>query len=200
MTHEVRISVASMRQRFHGCTADFIRDVCHSRCCDAPSRASGTLITIHPSEEAAIRARGGVVENGLLVTPNRVCTFKTSEFLCALHGTDDKPSLCVADPFTLNRRDCFLVRNRYRTFACFVGQAAKNGPAPDWPPAYVAFRGALDAVFGFDEAQRLADWLAAHGDGDEITTPFVPAWMPDRSYERLRTNAGIVRGHTRGHG
>lgn len=147
----VRVSVRSMLQRFHGCTPDYIADVCHGRCCDAPSRPGGTLVTIHPSEAAAVRARGGVVgDDNLLVTDGR-CTFKTDEHLCGLHVTPDKPFGCIASPFTLNPSDCLIVRNRYRRLVCYGD--------PDWPPAYIAFRASLDRIFGVPRAEILCEML-----------------------------------------
>jgi hypothetical protein len=175
----VRVSVASAWQRFHGCTPEYIRDVCHARCCDAPSRPEGTLVTIHPSEEAAIRARGGDVADGRLVTPGRVCTFKTDASLCGLHGTGDKPFGCVASPFTLNRSDCLIVRNRYRRLVCY-GQEPRL-------PAFVAFRASLDLIFGEDESGgvvRELEWWADHPGAPR----FLHAHMPQRSYDILHWN------------
>lgn len=184
---EVRVSVASMLQRFHGCEPDFIRDVCHARCCDAPSRPGGTLVTIHRSEEDAIRARGGTVEDGLLVTDG-VCTFKTDDHLCGLHFTPDKPFGCWASPFTLNRSDCLIVRNRYRFLPCYVNGRGQPDDidTSDWPPAYVAFRGSLEAIFGEVATAALVrdveEAVAANGPS------MVRARMPERSYEALHAN------------
>jgi hypothetical protein len=72
----VKFSIASAWQRFHGCEPDYIRDVCHGRCCDAPSRPGGSMVTIHRSEQDAIEARGGTVgDDGMLVT-TAGCNFK----------------------------------------------------------------------------------------------------------------------------
>lgn len=156
-TVAVRVSAASARQLFHGCEPDYIRDVCHGRCCDAPTRPSGTLITIHRSEEHAIRARGATVTDGLLDSPARVCPFKTEDHLCGLHCTPDKPLGCIASPFTLTRRDTLIVRNRYRRLVCY-GQGA---------PAYMAFRASLDRLFGPRTAGGIVDHLDAGG-GDLV--------------------------------
>jgi hypothetical protein len=186
MARKVRVSVASMWQRFHGCEPGFIRDVCHGKCCDAPTRPTGTLITIHRSEEAAIRARGQEVVDGLLVTPDRVCPFKTGAHLCSLHDTPDKPFGCVASPFTLNRADCLIVRNRYRMLPCYARAPRQAMDTTAWPPAFVAFRASLDLIFGEHEAAELVAWLEAHGPDPDVR--FVDAWMFERSYDMLREN------------
>lgn len=175
----VRVSVASAWQRWHGCTPEYIASTCKARCCDAPTRPEGTLVTIHPSEAAAICSRGGTVADGRLVTPERRCTFKTDANLCALHGTGDKPFGCIASPFTLNRADCLIVRNRYRRLICFDAEPRL--------PAFVAFRASLDLIFGDDEAAaivRMLEWWRGRPDEPR----FLHALMPRRSYDILRWN------------
>jgi len=79
------------------------------------------LITIHPTEQTTIEARGVVVENGLLQprTGEKKCPFKTEACLCELHHTPDKPFGCVASPFTLTRAGTLIVRNRYKLLKCY---------------------------------------------------------------------------------
>lgn len=179
----VKVSAASCRQRFHGCEPSFIRDVCHGRCCDAPTRPTGTLITIHPSEEQRIVSRGVCVTDGLLQPRpgERVCPFKTEDHLCGLHYTPDKPFGCIASPFTLNRSGTLIVRNRYRLLPCY-----NVGPRL---PAYKAFRASLALIFGRDLARSLSDHLDAGG-GD-IVLPVAPSIV-----ERLRTNDAIKHAAT----
>lgn len=188
----VKVSVRSAWQRFHGCAPDFIRDVCHGQCCDAPSRPTGTLITIHLSEQAAIEARGGVVEQGLLASPERRCPFKTEEHLCSLHETGDKPFGCVASPFTLTKADTLIVRNRYRLFKCYARQGSPK--AEVWQPAFQAFRASLDLLFGPQEARRLCrvleEWGDPHTAGYDGPQSLV-CGMPVRSYRILKVNDEI---------
>lgn len=157
----VKISAASARQEFAGCRPDYIRDVCHARCCDAPSSPVGTMITIHPTEEPRIVALGGTVIDGMLQPREgeRVCMFRDDAYLCTLHEDEDKPFGCVASPFTLNRNGTLIVRNRYRQLVCF-----KDG---DRIPAYRAFSDSLDLIFGTEEAARITAHLDSGG-GDLI--------------------------------
>jgi hypothetical protein len=189
----VRISVASMWQQFNGCEPDYIRDVCHSRCCDAPSRPSGTMVTIHRTETDRIVARGGVVADGLLVTPDRRCTFKDGNHLCSLHHTPDKPFGCIASPFTLNKSDCLIVRNRYRSLICYRPHDGSRG---EGLPAFQAFRASLDLIFGRDEAETMCNWLSRHG--NEIVGWASPVtWsMPRESYDILKENDEVKKTHT----
>jgi hypothetical protein len=174
----VKVSAACARLPFNGCEPEYIRSVCHARCCESSTAANGTLITIHPWEEAAIRARGGQIIGGLLQPRpgERRCPFKTSEQLCCLHRTPDKPFGCIASPFTLNRRDTLIVRNRYKLLKCF-----RDGRRL---PAYRAFSASLVLLFGADTASAISRHLDAGG-GDR-------SWpMPERSYTLLKENDRI---------
>lgn len=175
---QIKISAASARQRFNGCDPAFIRDVCHARCCDAPSRPTGTLITIHPSEESRIRARDVVVQSGLLQprSGERICPFKNADHLCTLHYTPDKPFGCIASPFTLNKNDTLIIRNRYRLLPCY-----NTGPRL---PAYRAFSASLALILGRDGARALTDHLDSGG-GDILVS------IPARIHEMLKTNDAI---------
>lgn len=176
----VKISAASARQPFNGCAPAFIRDICHGRCCDAPTRPTGTMITIHPSEEDRIGKRGGVVRNGLLMPREgeRRCPFKTEDHLCSLHFTPDKPFGCIASPFTLNKNNTLIVRNRYRLLPCYkVGRMI---------PAYRAFSASLMLIFGTDGAKRITAHLDAGG-GDLI----VP--IPTTIHAMLTENDAIKK-------
>lgn len=180
MTVQVKISAKSARLPFHGCEPAFIRNVCHGRCCDAPSRPTGTLITIHPVEQRRIEALGGKVENGLLQPKPgcRVCPFKTADFLCSLHGKPVKPFGCIASPFTLNANDTLIVRNRYKLLPCY-----KAGPRI---PAYRAFAASLTLLFGQAGGAEVIARLDA-GEGD-FTMP-----MDERIHAMLKTNDAIKK-------
>lgn len=187
-TVQVKVSAASARQEFHGCEPDYIKDVCHGRCCRSPqsSTGTGTMITIHPSEEAAIAAQGGVVVDGLLQPREgeQVCPFQGAEdHLCGLHGTPAKPYGCIASPFTLNDNGTLIVRNRYRQLCCYKDTREDGTQLP----AYVAFRASLDLIFGEDEAARVCAHLEAGG-GDLV------ADMPARSFAMLTENDQIKHG------
>jgi hypothetical protein len=179
----VTISPAQMRQRFHGCTPDYIANVCHSACCNAPSRPSGVFVAITERERPAIELHGAVVTGGLLQPRpgERVCPFKTDDYLCGLHHTPDKPIGCIASPFTLTNRDTVIVRNRYRLLRCYRDD--RDGPAP---PAYVAFGASLDRLFGQGQAQLICAILD-RGDTDKFM-----ADMDQYAYDSLKDNT-----HTR---
>lgn len=180
-TVPVRVSAASARGLFHGCEPDYIRDVCHAKCCDASWHPEGVLIAIHPNEQAAIEARGGDVSGGLLHPRpgERVCPFKEpGTFLCSLHHTPDKPAECVSSPFTFNKRGTLIVRNRWRLLKCY----RDRGPTDKDPiPAYRAFASALVLIFGSAEAARITAHLDAGG-GD------ITGYARRRVYNMLAEN------------
>lgn len=169
----IRLSRASLTLRFHGCTPEYIRDVCHGRCCRSSTDPSGTSVAVLPDEEAALRDRGAEVADGLLVPRARSCPFQCSGGLCGLHATPDKPFGCIASPFILTSRDTLIVRNRYKLLKCHRDHKDSG------LPAYVAFRASLDLLFGPAQARGLCDDLgSAYGD---------PIGFMDRSaYDRLR--------------
>lgn len=171
---QVKVSAASLRQTFHGCEPNYIRDVCHAACCHSSSSPTGTMVTIHRSEAAAIEARGGVVEDGLLLPrADRSCPFEgTDDHLCQLHDTPDKPFGCIASPLTLNSNGTLVVRNRYRLLRCYKD----TRPDGTQLPVYVAFRASLDLIFGQAEAQRIVDHLDAGG-GDLTATTLPGTWQ-----------------------
>ena len=178
---KVKISAKSARLRFHGCTPEYIKDVCKGRCCESSTAPTGTMITVHPSEQASIEARGGVVKGGLLQPKpgTKKCPFKEAGTnLCGIHFTPDKMFGCIASPFTLNKNDTLIVRNRYRLLICY-----NKGPQL---PAYVAFRASLDKIFGLEEAARICAHLAAGG-GD------LTAWVDEGRYKMLTENDEIKR-------
>jgi hypothetical protein len=178
----VKISAAMMRQPFHGCTPEFIKDVCQGRCCRSPGAktGTGTLITIHPSEVRLIERKGGVVRDGLLLPREgeRQCPFQDGDYLCGLHGTAAKPFGCIASPFTLNDSDTLIVRNRYRLLPCYKTESSF--------PAYKAFYDSLILIFGREATVQIA-WHLEQGGGD------LAALMPERSYRMLKENDDIKR-------
>jgi len=138
------------------------------------------MITIHPSEQAMIESVGGVVIDGLL-QPNaatRKCVFKTADHLCGLHGTSCKPFGCIASPFTLNKNDTLIVRNRYRLLKCY-----NDGRRL---PAYIAFRSSLRLIFGDQWTTLIIDHLEAGG-GD------MKAPISAHQYQMLHENDAIKK-------
>ena len=163
MARRVKISSKMARLLFNGCDPDYIRDVCHASCCDSKTHPLGCVVTIHPSEQPEIELLGGVVRDGLLLprSGEKRCPFKQADNLCGIHFSGHKPLGCIASPFTLNRNDTLIVRNRYRLLKCY-NDGRKQ-------PAYIAFRASLDMLFGADEAQRICDHLDGGG-GDLYAT------------------------------
>lgn len=162
-TVPIKISAASARLPFHGCTPEYIRDTCHAACCKAPSRPTGVLISIHRTEQEAIEAYGVRVEDGMLQpAPGcRTCPFHvdTVGWHCQLHHTPHKPAACITYPFDLNPSGTLIIINRAKLLPCY-----NAGPRI---PAYRAFTAALVLLFG----QARADWLVAHldqGGGDAV--------------------------------
>lgn len=159
---EIKVSAACARREFNGCEPEYIKNVCHAACCRNTRVPEGCMVSIHPTEEAAIVARGGVVKAGLLKPAPGTCgcTFQNrSTHLCDLHHTPDKPFGCRASPFTLNANHTLVVRYRYTKLRCF-----RDGRRL---PAYVAFRESLDLILGAEQAQRVCDHFAAGG-GDIV--------------------------------
>ena len=174
----VKVSAAMARLRFNGCDPEYIKNICHASCCESSTRPTGTLITIHPTETTAIQARGGCVQDGLLIprSGERRCPFKNSQNLCGLHSTPAKPFGCIASPFTLNANGTLIVRNRYKLLKCY-----RDGRQL---PAYQAFRASLILLFGEAETARITEHLDAGG-GDIIAS------MPRIHYQKLRDNDAI---------
>lgn len=159
----IRVSAASARLRFHGCTVPYIESVCKASCCESGGSGIGPPVTA--AQAPAIAAHGGVVVNGRLTNTNACgkCYFKTPANLCKLHATPAKPFVCSTGPFHLNTSDTLVVRNRYKLLRCYEdGQDHPDGVAP---PAYLAFRGSLDILLGAEEAERLVAHLD-DGGGD----------------------------------
>ena len=175
----IRISAKSLKQLFTPCSPDFIRDVCHAHCCESSKK--GTLITIHPTEEKRITELGGVVEDGLLVSKNKVnkCSFKDDCDLCTLHGSPDKPFGCVVSPFTITKNNTLIVRNRYRMLKCFKGPGAQ--------PAYQAHRLSLVSLFGEEMTSDIIRRVEDGEDGFSVETK-------QGTIDKLKRNDAIKKG------
>ena len=139
------------------------------------------MVAVTPGEAKMLGGKYGVkVLNGLISPVDRKCPFQIDEsFLCNLHNTSDKPSGCIASPFTLNSNDTLIIRNRYKFLKCY-----KAGPRL---PAYVAFRASLDLLFGLEEAKKICDRLE-NGSGDFY------APMIEQHYDMIK---GVKKIHRR---
>lgn len=148
----VRVNVDAMRQPFHPCDPDFIRDVCQARCCRSTTDPSGIAVVVTTAEAVALRRRGATVDDttGRIAPVARRCPFQgQQDHLCSLHGTDDKPAGCIISPFTVNANGTLIVRNRYRMLPCFKAPAAI--------PVAHAHRTSLERLFGAYHAARICD-------------------------------------------
>lgn len=182
-SRRVRISAKSARLKFNGCEPEFIRTVCHGRCCEAPSSKPGILVTIDAAEKPRLEALGARVVGGLLqpAPEQRLCPFKTSVHLCGLHETPDKPFICIVGPFHLNANNTLIVRNRYKLLKCY-----NTGPRL---PAYKAFHSSLVTLFGAEGAATITTHLDSGG-GDLVMQ------MPAESYRMLVENGESLHAAT----
>lgn len=176
MATKVKVSAAMMRQLFHSCDPDYVREVCKGRCCES---SKGILVTVHPSEKQKFINKGAAIKDGFFVADERgLCPFKTDDGRCMTH--DDKPFGCASSPFTLNKNSTLIVRNRYRLLKCYRCHGSK--------PAYKAHRWSLEQIFGKEEAQRIAMHLDSGG-GDLLAN------MPDDHFNMLHDNDAAKREH-----
>lgn len=172
---EVRVSGKWLRHCF-ACSVEYIRQACHGRCCEGSDRV---LVSLLPEEEQRQKALGHQTVDGLLQPDEGtgLCPHKTPDGLCALHGTEDKPFGCIASPFTLNKGDMLIIRNRYARMKC-------HGKGD---PAYKVFADSLRLIFGDVEAERIAQ--AAASGADQID-----AVMPRSSHQALHYLDGLKHG------
>jgi hypothetical protein len=177
---EVSVSAKALRLLFHGCDPDYIRDVCHGRCCENSSSPTGTFVQIIPAEERRYTEMGATILDGVL--QNRPgeskCRFKGADSLCTLHTAGIKPFGCVASPFMLSKNDKLVVRNRYKLLVCYKA----GNPAL---PAYNAFFSSLVLLFGEDEAWRIRRHMESGG-GD------MRAQMLASSYAALKAREKTI--------
>lgn len=192
----IKVSAASCRQLFHPCTPDYMLHQCRTACEFSSTYPGGTLITVHPDEQARIQQLGGIVVDGLLQpvvgpTPQGDkprCPFMADDGsgLCRLHGTPDKPFGCRCTPFTLNANGTLIIRNRCRRLRCYKDTGAL--------PAYIAHRGSLDLILGGDQAQDVCDHLD-DGGGDVVA--HIPRWVRDRMLDNDLIKHGQAPVHSR---
>lgn len=159
-TTTVRVNVAAMRQPFHPCSPDFIRDVCQARCCRSTTDPTGIAVVVQRVEIGRIEAAGARVDRETLrIEPvGRRCPFQHTEtHLCGLHETPAKPFGCRVSPFTINPNNTLIVRNRYRFLPCFKADGAV--------PVAIAHRASLAALFGDASATLIVEAVEADAGG-----------------------------------
>lgn len=177
----IKVSAKSARLKFIECGPECIKTKnCTAKCCDAPSRPNGMLVTVLPQEEVALKKRGAAVVDGILQPEHdcRGCPFKGLDHLCRLHDTPDKPFGCIASPFMLNKCNTLVVRNRYKLLPCYD---SSNGL-----PAYQMFKSSLELLFG-TRTQKLIIHL--DNDGGDIYINMEP-----QIYKNLTKREGTLRG------
>jgi hypothetical protein len=184
----VTISNKSARIRFHGCTTEYINNVCHGRCCDnRKNNPRGT-----PVSEAEGKVLLGFpnvrVVNGLMdaIEGDKSCPFHQNDGLCAIHVSGEKPLGCHTSPFQITKHNKLRIKYRFTVLKCHL----------DWKtdglPAYLAFPDALRKLFGETEAARITAVL------DSGVTDDFDAEMPDDVYayhkgEEATRDAGKTR-------
>lgn len=175
----IKISSKSMQQIFQGCTNDFVKNVCNGSCCRSSTNEAGILVTIHPSEKENIINAGGEVENNLLKPQNKRCPFQNNDNLCDLHTTDIKPFGCIVSPFTLNKNNTLIVRNRYRLLKCFNHAEGQ--------PAYKTFSASLIKLFGIENYNYIKDHF--DNNGGDLEMP-----LDENACNMLKENDQIKKG------
>jgi len=146
----VKVNLLALQQQFHECTADFIRDVCQARCCRSSTDPTGIAVVVTATEAIRLRELGAEVdsETGRVAPVCRRCPFQSAKtYLCQLHNTKDKPKGCLISPFTINKKNTLIVRNRYRLLPCFKAEGSK--------PVYESHSQSLIEMFGEKNAQLL---------------------------------------------
>jgi DNA modification methylase/Fe-S-cluster containining protein len=142
MPAKVKISAKSLKQKFQPCEAEYIKKVCHGRCCEG---SDGLMVTVHDTEVDKFSKLTKLDGNFILdESGTGICPFKKDD-LCSIH--EDKPFGCKASPFTLNKNNTLIIRNRYRMLRCYNTNEAV--------PAYQAHRWSLVQIFGEKEVDRI---------------------------------------------
>jgi len=156
-------------QHKFSCTKEYITSECGGGCCEGSDKI---MISLLPREVDVHTENGYPVEDGFLQADpvTGKCPHKQKDGLCSLHGKPDKPFGCIASPFTLNKSNTLIIRNRYNMMKCH-GQGE---------PAYITFRASLDLILGNEEAERVCQELAKE-EGKNIG-----ANMPIDSFNKLK--------------
>lgn len=144
----INVSVAMMHQQFHPCSISFIKNVCKGYCCEGTTGLS--IPVVEGEEQDRIESLGATIQDGLMYPDERgLCPFKNNDGLCAIN--DKKPFSCTVSPFSLNKTDTLIVRNRYRMLLCYKCENSM--------PAYLAHRWSLVSIFGEEETRSLIETI-----------------------------------------
>jgi Fe-S-cluster containining protein len=187
-TVPVRVNIAAMRQMFRPCDPDFIRDVCHAKCCRSTTDPTGIAVTVTSAEAVRLRKRGAVIDDatGRIEPVDRHCPFEAQDgsHLCTIHADGEEPLGCVISPFTVNANGTLIVRNRYRMLPCFKAPGAQF--------VAVAHRRSLEYVFGEENAALVIRLVEdeRNGDGDCVTLPVPRAIVRMLHHKNHASKAG----------
>lgn len=142
LDNTVKISIKSLKQKFHPCEIDYIKNTCHGRCCEG---SNGLMITIHDNELVKYSDKVKI-ENNFIVDEKGtgLCPFKKNH-LCSIHK--NKPFGCKTSPFTLTKKNTLIIRNRYRSLRCYNRENSV--------PAYIAHKWSLEQIFGKKETNNI---------------------------------------------
>ena len=176
---QIKISNKMMRQRFHDCNLDYIKNTCKGRCCQGNKTL---LVTIHPSEQNFFEQLGAKIdENSFIIPDSRgLCPFKQNDGTCGIHTR--KPFGCAASPFTLNSKDTLIIRNRYRLMPCYKERKKI--------PAYKAHQESLRKILGDENTDYLTKYLDEGGEKDILLN------IPYSNYRRLKDNDQFKKGES----
>ena len=140
----ISVSGKMLRQEFHPCIPDYIKNVCGGRCCEGGDAIS---VIVHPTEQAKFVKKGAEIVDGYIQPDDRgLCPFKSDDGFCRTH--EDKPIGCASSPFTFTNKGTLIVRNRYRALGCYKCELGKR-------PAYISHRWSLDHILGAAESARI---------------------------------------------
>lgn len=165
-TTPIRVNIDAMRQPFHPCDPNFIRDVCHAKCCRSTTDPTGIAVVVTTAEAVRLRRRGAVVDDatGRVQPVDRHCPFEDQEtHLCTIHADGEEPLGCVISPFTVNATGALIVRNRYRLLPCFKAQGSM--------PVAMAHRRSLVTLFGEEHTALIIRHVQALDDHVTLTLP-----------------------------
>tara|TARA_R100000049_G_C1925092_1_gene69623 strand:+ start:194 stop:718 length:525 start_codon:yes stop_codon:yes gene_type:complete len=169
----IKISKKWLLHKFP-CSVDYIKNVCHGRCCQGTGRI---LVSLLPEEQEYHRKMGKKVEKGLLQANIRcVCPYKRVDGLCDIHYIN-KPFGCVVSPFKINSNNTLIMRHRYTKLKC-------HGTGE---PAYKKFRNSLDLLFDESEGKSICDRI-------EENCTNIHAYIDDEVYNELKYLEGVKHG------
>lgn len=152
---KVKISGACITKRFN-CTKEYIRNVCHGKCCTGSNKV---LISLLPNEELFEQRIGNRVKEHKL-QPNsetKKCPHLKRCGFCSIHFTKHKPFGCIVSPFTINKNNTIVIRYRYMVMKC----------CGSGEPSYKTFRKSLVTLFGEEKTDKITEYYE-NGNTDDM--------------------------------